>query len=143
MGPFVVLGHPASKLLVMQVGGDFSWLLVNAAVHLQAQKYLCVHKTLLNGGLLLLQPLLQFIDPCPALPELAVLFFQRIVAMEGLLLMVDDPPESINLSLNAKVPKGIEGSLNAWVKGVLEGSEGGKDEARGCWCMEGESMEGL
>ena len=69
------------------------------------------------------QPLLQVIDPSPVLSELAILFLQRIAAMEGLLLAVDDPPEPVDLSLNAEVPKGIESSLNAGVKGVLEGSK--------------------
>ena len=63
--------------------------------------------------------------------------------MEGLLLAVNNPPQPIDLGLNAKVPKSIESSLNAGVKGVLEGSEGGKDEVGGCWCMERESVEGL
>ena len=63
--------------------------------------------------------------------------------MEGLLLAVDEPPQPVDLSLDAEVSQGIEGTLNAWVKGVLKGLEGGKDEARGCWCVKGESMEGL
>ena len=92
MGPFVVLGHPTSELLVVHDGGDLTWLPVNAAMHLQAQKYLCVHGTLLDGGFLLFQPLLEVIDPSPSLPELAVLLLQRIAVMEGLLLAVDDPP---------------------------------------------------
>ena len=143
MGPFVILGHPASELLVMHGGGDLPWLPINAAVCLQVQKYLCIHKTLLDCGLLLLYPLLQVVDPSPALSELAVLFFQCIAAMESFLPAVDDPSESVDLSLDAEVPKGIEGPLNVWVKGVLEGFEGGEDEVGGCWCMEGESMEGL
>src|SRR5487761_880867 len=122
---------------------DFSRLPIHAAVRLQVQKYLHVLKTLFGAGLLLLQPVLQVVDPAPALSELAVFLLQCIAAVEGLLLAVNEPPQPVNLSLNAEVPQGIEGVLNAWVKGVCEGLEGGKDEAGGCWCVEGESIEGL
>src|SRR5487761_361225 len=137
MGPFVILGHPACELRVMHGGGDFPWLPIDAAVCLQAQEHLCLHETLLDGGLLLFQPLLQVIDPGPALSELEILFLQRIAAMKGLLLTVDNPPESVNLSLDAEVPKSIKSSFNAGVKGVLEGFKAGKDEARRCCCMKG------
>ena len=143
MGPFVVLGHPARKLCIMHGRGDLPWLPVDAAVRLQVQEHLRLSETLLDGGLLLLQPLLQVVDPGPALSELVILFLQCIVAMKGLLLMVDNPPKSINLSLDAEVPKSIKSSFDVGVKGVREGLEGGKDEAGGRWCLEGESMEGL
>ena len=89
MGPFVVLGHPASELCVMHGGGNFPWLPIDAAVCLQMQKYLCVLKTLLDVGLLQLRPLLQVIDPCPVLSELAVFLLQRITAVEDFLLTVN------------------------------------------------------
>src|SRR5487761_1804146 len=143
MGPFVVLGHPASELCVMHGGGNFPWLPIDAAMCLQTQKYLCVLKALLDVGLLQLQPLLQVIDPCPALSELAVFLLQCIAAVEDFLLTVNQPPQPIDLSLDAEVPQGIEGALNAWVKWVREGLEGGKDEAGGCRCLKGESMEGF
>ena len=127
----------------MHGGGDFSRLPIHAAVRLQAQKYLCVLKTLLDAGLLLLQPLFQVIDPSPALSELVVLLLQCIAAMEGFLLAVNDPPQPVDLGLDAEVPKSIEGTLDARVKGVCEGLEGGKDEAGRCWRLKGESMEGL
>ena len=123
MGPFIILGHPAHELHVVHGGGDFSWLPVDAAVCFQVQKYLSIHKMLFDVGLLLLQPLLKVIDPSPALSELAVLFLQCIAVMEGLLLTVNNSPQPVDLSLDAKVPKGIEGSLNVGVKGVLEGPE--------------------
>ena len=87
--------------------------------------------------------MLQIIDPSLALSELAVLFLQHIAVVEGFLLAVNKPPQPVNLGLDAEVPKSIEGALNAWVKRVQEGLEGGKDEAGGRWCMEGESVEGL
>src|SRR5487761_1258836 len=143
MGPFVVLGHPASELCVMHGGRNFPWLPIDAAMCLQTQKYLCVLKALLDVGLLQLQPLLQVIDPCPALSELAVFLLQRIAAVEDFLLTVNQPPQPVDLSLDAKVPQGIEGALNAWVKWVYEGLEGGKDKAGGRWCMERVSREGV
>ena len=30
MGPFIILGHPTSELHVMQGGGDFPWLSIDA-----------------------------------------------------------------------------------------------------------------
>src|SRR5487761_1003726 len=43
----------------------------------------------------------------------------------------------------SELGRNIEGALNAWVKWVREGLEGGKDEAGGCRCLKGESMEGF
>ena len=61
-------------------------------MRLQAQEYLCIFKTLFDAGLLLVQPMLQVVDPSPALSELAVLLLQCIAVMEGLLSAVYDPP---------------------------------------------------
>src|SRR5579863_5828332 len=104
VGPAIMLGTPPCHLEIGGRRGDLPWFPVDAGVSVHPQEYLRRFEALLDRHLLPIHALFQSVEVFPPLALLARLFLQGNAPVEHLQPLMGDAPQSVHLSMHAKVP---------------------------------------